>query len=66
MSHSDLMKVGEVAAWLNVSESAIYKWVKEGTFPKPFKLSPADSKRSASRWSRSDIAEWLEARRDDT
>lgn len=66
MSRSDFMKAKDVADWLNVSESAIYKWVKEGTFPKPYKLSPVDAQRAASRWSRSEIQEWLETKRDDT
>ena len=30
---SSFMKAKDVAEWLGVSESAIYKWVSEGTFP---------------------------------
>jgi predicted DNA-binding transcriptional regulator AlpA len=58
------MKAREVAAWLGVSESAIYKWVAEQNFPKPYKLGDGDAKRSASRWSRDEIEQWLERRRD--
>ena len=67
ISHSkltDWMKAKEVAQWLHVSESAIYKWVKENRFPKPIKLGDPDSKRSSSRWSRKEIEKWLEQLRD--
>ena len=62
-SHSNLLRVKDVAAILSVSESAIYKWVAEGRFPKPIKLSDADAKRASSRWHYEDIEAWLEARR---
>ena len=63
-SHSKMMKAKDVAEWLGVSESAIYKWVGEGEFPKPYKLGNGDAKRSASRWDRDDILLWLDNRRD--
>lgn len=63
-SHSKMMKVKDVAEWLGVSESAIYKWVGEGEFPKPYKLGNGDARRSASRWDRDEIKKWLEERRD--
>ena len=63
-SHSKMMKAKDVAEWLGVSESAIYKWVGEGEFPKPYKLGNGDAKRSASRWDRDDILLWLDDRRD--
>jgi predicted DNA-binding transcriptional regulator AlpA len=59
-----MLKAREVAQWLGVSESAIYKWVSENNFPKPYKLGDGDAKRSASRWDREDIQIWLEQRRD--
>ena len=62
-SLSKMMKVREVAAWLGVSESAVYKWVGDGDFPKPYKLGNADAQRSASRWDRDEIEAWLEKRR---
>jgi len=52
-----------VAAWLGVSESAVYKWVGDGDFPRPYKLGNADAQRSASRWDRDEIEAWLEKRR---
>mgnify|MGYP000176746594 FL=1 len=63
-SLSKMMKVREVAAWLGVSESAVYKWVGDGDFPRPYKLGNADAQRSASRWDRDEIEAWLEKRRD--
>ena len=63
-SHSKMMKAKDVAEWLGVSESAIYKWVGEGEFPKPYKLGNGDSRRSTSRWDKDDILLWLEQRRD--
>jgi Predicted transcriptional regulator len=64
MSHSKMLKAKEVAEWLGVSESAIYKWVGEDNFPKPYKLGNADARRAASRWDAEEIEEWLENRRD--
>jgi len=63
-SPSKMLKAREVAQWLGVSESAIYKWVAENNFPKPYKLGDGEAKRSASRWDREDIQTWLEQRRD--
>ena len=63
-SHSDkLIPVSEVADWLGVSRSTIYKWVELEKFPAPLILgSEVDGKRSASRWVKAEVAEWLEAR----
>jgi predicted DNA-binding transcriptional regulator AlpA len=63
-SPSKMLKAREVAQWLGVSESAIYKWVADNNFPKPYKLGDGEAKRSASRWDREDIQTWLEQRRD--
>ena len=64
-SHSNFLKAKDIADWLDVSESAIYKWVNEGNFPKPYKLGNGDARRSASRWNKQDIEDWLEGRRTD-
>ena len=60
---SKLMKVSEITEWLNVSESAIYKWVQQGRFPKPIKLGDSTTKRHSSRWIREEVEEWLERKR---
>ena len=63
-SHSKMMKAKDIAEWLGVSESAIYKWVSDGEFPRPYKLGNGYARRSASRWDRDEIKQWLEERRD--
>ena len=64
-SRSNMLSVKEVAEMLGVSQSAVYKWVAEGDFPKPYKLGNGDARRATSRWKREDIDYWLEERRDD-
>ena len=63
-SLSKMMKAKDVAEWLGVSESAIYKRVGDGDFPKPYKLGNDDAQRAASRWDPKEIEAWLENRRD--
>ena len=46
---SKLMKVSELTEWLNVSESAIYKWVQQGRFPKPIKLGDSATKKTVGK-----------------
>jgi len=40
-----------------VTRVTIWRWVREGTYPKPFKLSPG-----CTRWSSQSVKEWEEAR----
>lgn len=65
-SRSKLLRIREVAEWLGVSQSAIYKWVAEGRFPPPVKLGDESQKRVASRWIESEVQKWIEERIDDT
>jgi prophage regulatory protein len=62
--HSDerYLKVGEIVAWLGVARSTIYRWVEEGHFPKPVVLGPETERNSTTRWLRTDIEKWLDAR----
>jgi|AntAceMinimDraft_13_1070369.scaffolds.fasta_scaffold05961_4 prophage regulatory protein len=62
-SHSKLLRIKEVAQWLGVSQSAIYKWSAEGRFPAPIKLGGEDRKRVAARWMEEDIQKWIEEKR---
>ena len=39
------------------AKSTIYKWISEGTFPAPIKLSPR-----LAVWKRTDVEDWCEAR----
>lgn len=62
-SRPKLIKISEVCEWLCVSKSSIYKWVNDGTFPKPVILGPDEGpKVSASRWREDEIQEWLDNR----
>ena len=53
---SGLMSLAEVSRYLGMSERTIYGWAQEGKIP-AFKLG------SAWRFRRSEVDEWLEARR---
>ena len=62
MSLSDkYIKVGEISKILGVSRSTIYKWVEEGSFPKPVHFGDA-TKNSTMRWVQSELEEWLAKR----
>ena len=47
------LSIREVIAVLRVSRSTLWRWVKQGLFPKPVRLGP-----KAVRWRESDIAAW--------
>jgi len=55
--HSDdrLLKVSELAKFLGVAPSTIYRWLDSGKLPQPFDLGDA-----AVRWRKSEIEDWLE------
>ena len=61
-SRSKLLRIKEVAQWIGVSQSAIYKWSAEGRFPAPIKLGSDDQKRVAARWLEEDIQQWIQER----
>ena len=62
-SRSRLLRIKEVAQWIGVSQSAIYKWSAEGLFPAPIKLGGDDQKRVAARWLEEDIQQWIQERK---
>ena len=62
-SHSRLLRIKEVAQWIGVSQSAIYKWVGDGRFPSPIKLGGDQQKRVAVRWLEEDIQQWIQERK---
>ena len=51
----------EISSWIKVSKSTVYKWVKDGQFPKPVMLGKPE-KNGTSRWIKDDILEWLSKR----
>ena len=62
MSLSDkYIKIGEIAKILNVSRTTIYRWMEEGSFPKPVHFGEA-RKNSTIRWIQEEVEEWLKKR----
>ena len=63
-SHSDgiYLKVGDLADWLNVNRSTIYRWVDKNHFPRPVILGPEGDQNRTTRWLRSDVEDWLAKR----
>lgn len=55
-----LMDLKEVKRTVCFGKTAIYKWVKEGTFPKPLKIG------GSVRWVSSDIDEWINKKIDES
>lgn len=51
------LKIDEVVQKCHLSRATIYKKAKEGTFPKPIKLSER-----ASGWLESEVNEWILSR----
>lgn len=49
-----LLQLPEVCRQAGFGKTAIYRMVKEGTFPEPIKLGPA------SRWSQLEVQAWIE------
>lgn len=47
----------QVANHFGVSRATVWRWVQNGSFPKPIKLSPG-----CSRWKIEDIKKWAESR----
>ena len=56
---SKLMKVTEVAIYINTCKSQVYKLVKQGRFPKPIKIGER-----GSAWLVSEVDAWLQSRVD--
>ena len=49
-----LIKCHEIQADFTLSRATIYRWMKEGKFPKPIHLGT-----NMVRWKKSDIDNWL-------
>jgi len=43
----------EIASRYSISRPTVWRWVKQGKFPKPFKLGGG-----SSRWSIDDLEQW--------
>jgi excisionase family DNA binding protein len=57
-SDDKLLKVGELAKYLGVAPSTVYRWLDSGKLFQPFALGDG-----AVRWRKSEIDQWLEERR---
>lgn len=49
-----LLNLTEVKKAVGLGRSCIYKFIQQGRFPAPVKISPR-----ASRWHQSEIVEWI-------
>ena len=49
-----LIKLDEVCRRVGLGKSMIYEMIREGRFPRPYKISPF-----ASRWSEHEIVAWI-------
>ena len=57
MNQSIYIPDTQVANQFGVSRATIWRWVQNGNFPKPVKLSPG-----CSRWRIEDVQKWAESR----
>lgn len=55
MSKIDLLSPKQVINRLSIPSSTLYRWISNGTFPKPIKIGP---RRTAFR--HTDIEKWLD------
>jgi prophage regulatory protein len=51
------LKIEEVMKVTSLSKATIYRFVREGNFPRPLKLG-----RRSSSWAESEITEWIVSR----
>ncbi len=58
MQADKLIPITEVMELVGLAKPTIYKYIRDGEFPKPVKLS-----RRASRWSLNAVLEWIDKRK---
>ena len=54
MAIDRLLRLADVEDRVGIRRSAIYRWMNDGRFPKPLRVSPR-----AVRWRLSDIEDWI-------
>lgn len=52
-----LLSVKDLADFLGVTTAALYKWIKDGTMPAPYRLG---GPKGALRWDAATINNWLQ------
>jgi len=57
-SKDRMLKVSELATFLGVAPSTIYRWLEANKLPQPYALGE-----SAVRWRMSEIEAWLEEKK---
>jgi len=55
-----IFRLAEIVEIISVSKATIYRWIAQGSFPKPIKLGGPRS-RSVG-WKSTDIDEWIKDR----
>ena len=66
MSHfnfdeDQLLKLVDIKEKINVSYSTLYRWIEEGSFPKPLVFGKAE-KNATTRWLKKEVEEWFSDR----
>ena len=66
MSHfnfdeDQLLKLGDIKEKINVSYSTLYRWIEEGSFPKPLVFGKGE-KNATTRWLKKEVEEWFSDR----
>jgi prophage regulatory protein len=54
-----LIKLPEVMRRVGLGKTMVYRLINEGSFPRPYKLSPF-----AARWSEQEVVAWIEEVKD--
>jgi len=57
MSEKKLLRLPQVMELTAAARSTIWKWVKDGEFPQPIKLSPR-----VTAWKLSEVEAWIESK----
>lgn len=57
-----MIKISQIAAWFEVSETTIYKWIKAEQFPQPINLGHEDDPFATKRWWLFEVRDWLYGR----
>lgn len=53
----DILRMNDIVSYLKVSKATIYRWVKDGSFPKGEQLGA-----NTRIWTRESIEKWLDAK----
>jgi|TARA_R100001460_G_scaffold53953_1_gene93146 predicted DNA-binding transcriptional regulator AlpA len=56
-----LLKLSDIKDKLNVSYSTLYRWIDDGSFPKPLVFGKGE-KNATTRWVRKEVEEWFNNR----